>query len=72
MKPYLSIQIMVNDFLIRDLGSSNGTFVNSDQIPSDKYHKLKPRDVIQIGSKEIKEHLISIIRKSNGFQPNHL
>ena len=34
---------------IIDLESSNGTYVNSEQIPSSRYYELKVGDVIKLG-----------------------
>ena len=38
---------------IRDLGSTNGTFVNGKQIPSEEYICLQPNDKITIGRTEL-------------------
>jgi len=39
------------DFVIRDLGSSNGTFVNDEQVEG--LHVLKEGDIIRVGTKVI-------------------
>lgn len=46
------IQKIKDGFYIKDLNSTNGTFVNDDQIPFGKYIKLCPEDVIRIGRTE--------------------
>jgi len=40
-------------FFIRDLGSTNGTFVNGKQIPPEKYVCLQSNDKITIGRTEL-------------------
>lgn len=44
------IQKIKDAYFIKDVGSTNGTFVNGVRIPSDKYVKLKPGDKISIGN----------------------
>ena len=42
------------DYYIRDLSSSNGTFVNGKQIKPDKYYKVAVDDTIRIANTELK------------------
>ena len=44
------IQKIKDAYFIRDEGSTNGTFVNSELIPKDKYVKLYEGDKITIGN----------------------
>ncbi len=43
------IQKIKDDYYIKDLGSTNGTFLNGETIPKDKYVKLGHQDTISIG-----------------------
>jgi pSer/pThr/pTyr-binding forkhead associated (FHA) protein len=43
------IQKIKQAYFIKDLGSTNGTFVNEEQAPSGKYVKLGSNDIIRIG-----------------------
>ncbi|MBN2443622.1 MAG: FHA domain-containing protein [Spirochaetales bacterium] len=43
------IQKIKAAYFIKDLDSTNGTQVNGIDVPTDKYIKLKPGDVIHIG-----------------------
>ena len=43
------IQKIKNDYYLRDLGSTNGTFLNGRPIPKDKYVKIGPNDTVTIG-----------------------
>ncbi len=47
------IQKIKNAFFIKDLHSTNGTFVNNKTVPEGKYYKLHRNDVIKIGRTEI-------------------
>ena len=47
------IQKIKNDYFVKDLNSSNGTYVNNKQVPKDKYVKLKENDMIRIGKYEL-------------------
>ena len=47
------IQKIKNDYFIKDLNSSNGTFINNQCAPKNKYVKLKKNDVIRIGKVEL-------------------
>ena len=42
-----------NDYYIKDLNSTNGTLVNDELVPKDKYVKLKMNDKIKIGRTEL-------------------
>lgn len=48
------IQKIKEDYYLKDMNSTNGTFLNGERIPSDKYIKLNPGDTISIG----KTHLV--------------
>jgi pSer/pThr/pTyr-binding forkhead associated (FHA) protein len=43
------IQKIDKDYFIKDLNSTNGTIVNNETVPKDKYIKLNCDDVISIG-----------------------
>jgi len=47
------VQKIKEAYFIKDLDSTNGTFVNNKQISSDNYVKLKKGDVVRIGRTEI-------------------
>jgi hypothetical protein len=51
---HAEIQKIGNDYFVKDLDSTNGTFVNDILVPKDKYIKLNDNDVIRIGKHEIK------------------
>ncbi|MCK5569973.1 MAG: FHA domain-containing protein, partial [Spirochaetes bacterium] len=42
-----------NDYFVKDLNSSNGTFINNEMVPKNRYVKLKKNDVIRIGKTEL-------------------
>ena len=44
------IQKIKNAYFIKDMGSTNGTFINGVRIPNDKYVKLNNGDKITIGN----------------------
>lgn len=44
------IQKIKDVYFIKDVGSTNGTFLNGTKIPTDKYVKLIPGDKITIGN----------------------
>jgi pSer/pThr/pTyr-binding forkhead associated (FHA) protein len=50
------IQKIKNDYYIKDMNSTNGTFLNGEQIPSEKYVKLKPGDTISIANTHLILH----------------
>jgi pSer/pThr/pTyr-binding forkhead associated (FHA) protein len=43
------IQKIKDDYYVKDLESTNGTLLNGQKIPGDKYVKLNPSDTITIG-----------------------
>jgi pSer/pThr/pTyr-binding forkhead associated (FHA) protein len=43
------VQKIKEDFYLKDIGSTNGTFVNDTPVPKDKYIKLTKNDIISIG-----------------------
>lgn len=47
------IQKINEDYFIKDLNSTNGTMVNNEVVPKDKYIKLNAEDVILIGRTKI-------------------
>ena len=47
------IQKIKSDYFIKDLNSSNGTFVNNQRVPKNKYVKLNQKDVIRIGKTDL-------------------
>ena len=47
------IQKIKNNFFIKDLDSTNGTYVNNEKIPHNKYIKLHKKDILRIGRTEI-------------------
>jgi pSer/pThr/pTyr-binding forkhead associated (FHA) protein len=47
------VQKIKDDYFIKDLNSTNGTFVNNRKIPRDKYFKLHRNDIVRIGRTEI-------------------
>ncbi|MBU0934781.1 MAG: FHA domain-containing protein [Spirochaetes bacterium] len=48
------IQKIKDEYFLKDMNSTNGTFLNGERIPADKYVKLAPGDTITIG----KTHLV--------------
>ena len=47
------VQKVRNDYFVEDLGSTNGTFVNGERIPPEKYVRLQPADTVLIGRSEL-------------------
>jgi pSer/pThr/pTyr-binding forkhead associated (FHA) protein len=47
------IQKIGDDFFVKDLNSTNGTFVNTRAVPPGKYVRLLPDDIILIGRTEL-------------------
>lgn len=43
------IQKIKEDYFLKDLGSTNGTLLNGERIPQDKYLRLNREDTISIG-----------------------
>jgi len=51
---HAEIQKIGKYYFVKDLDSTNGTYVNDIPVPKDKYIKLNDNDVIRIGKHEIK------------------
>ena len=47
---HASIQKIKNAYYLKDEGSTNGTLLNGNPIPKDKYVKLNANDKISIGT----------------------
>ena len=47
------IQKVKDDFFVKDLNSTNGTFVNGHPVPSGKYVRVHQADIILIGRTEL-------------------
>ncbi|MBN2351809.1 MAG: FHA domain-containing protein [Spirochaetales bacterium] len=47
------VQKIKNAYFIKDLDSTNGTFVNGHEIPKGSYVKLNKSDIIRIGRTDI-------------------
>jgi len=47
------IQKIKDSYFIKDLGSTNGTFVNKQKVPNGQYIKLEKTDSIKIGKNTI-------------------
>jgi len=47
------IQKIKEAFFLKDLKSTNGTFINGHKLPEEKYVKLNPGDVITVGKTEL-------------------
>jgi pSer/pThr/pTyr-binding forkhead associated (FHA) protein len=47
------IQKIKDEYFIKDMASTNGTFVNNEKVPPNKYIKLKKDDILQIGRTEL-------------------
>lgn len=43
------IQKIKDDYFLKDMESTNGTFLNGTKVPSDKYIKLEHGDTVTIG-----------------------
>lgn len=52
-KKHFEIHRENNDFKIKDLGSSNGTFLNNKKLQAQKSYILKSQDIISVGDVEI-------------------
>jgi pSer/pThr/pTyr-binding forkhead associated (FHA) protein len=50
---HAAVQKIRNDYFVRDLQSTNGTFVNGAQVPDGKYVRLQAGDVVKIGRTEL-------------------
>jgi len=47
------IQKIKDSYFVKDLNSTNGTFVNGGKVPGGKYLKVAPGDLLKIGRTEI-------------------
>ena len=47
------IQKIKEAYFIKDLNSTNGTLVNNEKVPKEKYIKLYKNDVVKIGRTEL-------------------
>jgi pSer/pThr/pTyr-binding forkhead associated (FHA) protein len=47
------IQKLKYAYFIKDLNSTNGTWVNDQQVPRDKYMRIRNQDIIRIGRTEL-------------------
>jgi len=52
-KRHALIQKIKDEYLIRDLNSKNGTYVNNQRISTEKYVRLKKGDIVKIGRTEM-------------------
>jgi len=50
---HAEIQKIKDAYFIKDLDSTNGTFVNNEKVPAQKYIKLYQGDVIKVGRTEV-------------------
>ena len=53
-RKHAEIEVVKDSVFISDLGSTNGTHVNKEPLAKNKKRKLKPGDVIYIGSQRLK------------------
>ncbi|MCR4626794.1 MAG: FHA domain-containing protein [Treponema sp.] len=47
------IQKIKDAYFLKDLSSTNGTYLNGKKIPSDKYIKLNSGDMVSVGSSSL-------------------
>lgn len=47
------IQKIKDAYFVKDLSSTNGTFINGSRIPPDKYVKLNPGDKLTVGGQSL-------------------
>ncbi len=47
------IQKIRDEFFLKDMGSTNGTFLNGTKVPADKYVRIRKGDKITIGNDNI-------------------
>ena len=47
------VQKIRDDYFVKDLDSTNGTFVNETAVPKGKYARLRRGDVLRIGRTEL-------------------
>lgn len=52
-RKHLIIQKIKDAYFVKDLGSTNGTYINNEKIAADKYYKLQHNDVIKLGRTEL-------------------
>ncbi len=50
---HAEIQKIKDEYFVKDLNSSNGTYVNDIKVPEKKYIKLEEKDRIRIGKVEL-------------------
>ncbi len=50
---HAAVQKIRDDYFVRDLQSTNGTFVNGVQVPDGKYVRMQAGDVLKIGRTEL-------------------
>jgi pSer/pThr/pTyr-binding forkhead associated (FHA) protein len=50
---HAAVQKIRDDYFVRDLQSTNGTFVNGVQVPEGKYIRMQAGDVLKIGRTEL-------------------
>ncbi len=50
---HAAVQKIRDDYFVRDLESTNGTFVNGVAVPDGKYVRLQAGDVVKIGRTEL-------------------
>ncbi|MFH0975408.1 MAG: FHA domain-containing protein [Spirochaetota bacterium] len=50
---HAEIQKIKQEIFVRDLNSSNGTYVNDFEIPQNKYARLQGKDRIRVGKTEL-------------------
>ena len=53
-REHCKIEMIKGTLYLRDLGSTNGTFVNKNPVKKNKSVKLKPGDILAIGSQRLK------------------
>lgn len=51
---HAEIQKIKDAYFIKDLDSTNGTYVNNEKVPNGKYMKLYKEDTLKVGRTEIK------------------
>ena len=50
---HVELQKIKDEFFVKDLNSSNGTYINDIKIPQNKYAKLQRNDKIRLGKIEL-------------------
>jgi pSer/pThr/pTyr-binding forkhead associated (FHA) protein len=51
---HCEIWLKGDDLVVKDLGSTNGTFLNEVQLPADKEGTLKPGQILRLGQVELR------------------